>query len=52
VKVTRTKVENPFGQFGVKFKTLRMNFREGPEQLDYLIFFVAGVHNSLLEDSI
>jgi len=45
VRAVRSRIEAPFGNLKLKFKSLALKFGEDIEQLEYRVFFAAGVHN-------
>jgi hypothetical protein len=45
VHSVRSRVENVFGRLGQKIDALTVPFREGKKQLDYLVWFGAGLLN-------
>jgi len=47
VRTVRARVEHPFAIMEKKFKILSKKFADGPEQLDHLVTFAAGVLNVL-----
>lgn len=41
----RARVESPFGLLKTNFKSLSIPFRDGDEQMDYLVTYAMGFHN-------
>lgn len=47
-KRLRARVESVFGSVKNRFATLRVPFKESPEQLCYLVYFAFGLYNKML----
>ena len=49
LRKTRSRVEHPFGQIKSQWATLKGYFKEEPDELDSLIYFVFGLYNRQLK---